>query len=191
MTGPLAPRVVVSLWGHFVAGFKRFRRFRGWWWRPSGDEYKVSVTRLAFCIIWYDKHSADWLAALASPYPAAPDCPRLQEKGGGASHQRGNLHRPQGGCMVFRRAKPGCPVFAAKGGIKNGAHEGAHLASAAILHTSRGRKPGARPGGVSRSRTEPLAPRAVRPGGAINPHARKGASTFGNTGKRRFRPKSP
>ena len=45
-------------------------------------------------------------------------------EGGGASHQRGNLHRPQGGCMVFRRAKPGCPVFAAKGGIKNGA-EGA------------------------------------------------------------------
>ena len=43
------------------------------------------------------------------------------EEGGGASHQRGNLHRPQGGCMVFRRAKPGCPVFAAKGGIKNGA----------------------------------------------------------------------
>ena len=32
-----------------------------------------SVTGLAFCIIWYDKHSANWLAALASPYPAAPD----------------------------------------------------------------------------------------------------------------------
>ena len=53
------------------------------------------------------------------------------------------------------------------------------------LYNSRGREPGARPGGVSRSRTEPLAPRAVRPGGAINPHARKGVSTFGNTGKRR------
>ena len=60
-----------------------------------------------------------------------------------------------------------------------------YLASAAILYTSRGRKPGARPGGVSRSRTEPLAPRAERPGGAINPHARKGVSTFGNTGKHR------
>ena len=30
-------------------------------------------------------------------------------------------------------------------------------------YTSRGRKPGARPGGVSRSRTEPLAPRAKGP----------------------------
>ena len=52
-------------------------------------------------------------------------------EGGGASHQRGNLHRPQGGCMVF----------AAKGGIYTGAPKGAHLASAAILHTSRGRSP--------------------------------------------------
>ena len=44
-----------------------------------------------------------------------------------------------------------------------------YLASAAILHNSRGREPSTRPGGVSRSRTEPLAPRAERPGGAINP----------------------
>ena len=36
-------------------------------------DYKVSVTGLAFYIIWHDKHSAGWLAALASPYPAAPD----------------------------------------------------------------------------------------------------------------------
>ena len=42
----------------------------------TGDEYKVSVTGFTFCIIWHDKHSADWLAALASPYPASPDCPR-------------------------------------------------------------------------------------------------------------------
>ena len=60
-----------------------------------------------------------------------------------------------------------------------------YLASAAVLYTFRGREPSTRPGGVSRSRTEPLAPRAVRPGGAINPHARKGVSTFGNTGKHR------
>ena len=38
-------------------------------------DYKVSVTGLAFYIIWHDKHSADWLAALASPYPASPDFP--------------------------------------------------------------------------------------------------------------------
>ena len=36
-------------------------------------DYKVSVTGLAFYVIWHDKHSADWLAALASPYPASPD----------------------------------------------------------------------------------------------------------------------
>ena len=29
-----------------------------------GNVYKVSVTGLAFCIIWHEKHSADWLAAL-------------------------------------------------------------------------------------------------------------------------------
>ena len=38
----------------------------------TGDEYKVSVTDSPFCVIWHEKHSADWLAALASPYPAAP-----------------------------------------------------------------------------------------------------------------------
>ena len=41
----------------------------------SGDEYKASVTGFTFCVIWHEKHSADWLAALASPYPAAPDFP--------------------------------------------------------------------------------------------------------------------
>ena len=38
-----------------------------------GNAYKVSVTGFTFSVIWYDKHSADWLAALASPYPASPD----------------------------------------------------------------------------------------------------------------------
>ena len=50
-------------------------------------------------------------------------------------------------------------------------------------------EPSTRPGGVSRSRTEPLAPRAVRPGGAINPRG-EAASTFGNTASRRFLPKA-
>ncbi len=76
-------------------------------------------------------------------------------------------------------------VFAAKGGIYTSAPKGAHLASAAILYNSRGRKPGARPGGVSRSQAEPWQPRTERPGGWLNPHARKGVSTFGNTGKHR------
>ena len=64
-------------------GFRRFRGFglplagwfRGWRIALSGNAYKVSVTGLAFYVIWYDRHSADWLAALASPYPAAPDFP--------------------------------------------------------------------------------------------------------------------
>ena len=38
-----------------------------------GNAYKVSVTDSPFCVIWHEKHSADWLAALASPYPALPD----------------------------------------------------------------------------------------------------------------------
>ena len=39
----------------------------------SGDEHEVSVTGFTFSAIWHDRHSADWLAALATPYPAAPD----------------------------------------------------------------------------------------------------------------------
>ena len=42
----------------------------------TGDKYKVSVTGLAFSVIGLDWHPADWLAALASPYPASPDFPR-------------------------------------------------------------------------------------------------------------------
>ena len=41
----------------------------------TGDEYEVSVTSLPYCVIWLNKHSADWLVALASPYPASPDFP--------------------------------------------------------------------------------------------------------------------
>ena len=55
----------------------------------------------------------------------------------------------QGGCQGFNKY-----IMALKA---------PYLASAAILYNSRGRKPGARPGGVSRSRTEPLAPRAKGP----------------------------
>ena len=32
-----------------------------------GNAYKVSVTDLPFCVIWHDRHSAYWLAVLASP----------------------------------------------------------------------------------------------------------------------------
>ena len=36
-----------------------------------------------------------------------------------------------------------------------------------------------------------LGAQGQRPGGAINPHARKGVSTFGNTGKRRYDTQHP
>ena len=48
LTGPSAPRVADC---------------------PSGNAYEVSVTDLPFSVIWHEKHSADWLAALATPYP--------------------------------------------------------------------------------------------------------------------------
>ena len=44
-------------------GFKRFRGGGG----GFAAIFKVSVTGFTFSVIWHDKHSADWLAALASP----------------------------------------------------------------------------------------------------------------------------
>ena len=32
---------------------------RGLWYRPAGDEYKVSVTDSPFYVIWHSKHSGD------------------------------------------------------------------------------------------------------------------------------------
>ena len=43
-----------------------------------GNAYEVSVTDLPFCIICYDNHSADWLAALATPYPGCAGLPPVQ-----------------------------------------------------------------------------------------------------------------
>ena len=63
------------------------------------------------------------------PFAAPPNC-------GGkvvAPATKGGLH--------FLARQGGCMVLDAKGGIKNGARKGAHLASAAILYTSRGRSP--------------------------------------------------
>ena len=57
LTGPLAPRVVDC---------------------PSGNAYEVSVTDLPFSVIWHEKHSADWLAALATPYPGCAGLPPVQ-----------------------------------------------------------------------------------------------------------------
>ena len=43
-----------------------------------GNAYKVSVTGFTFSVIWHDKHSADWLAALATPYPGCAGLPPIQ-----------------------------------------------------------------------------------------------------------------
>ena len=44
----------------------------------SGDEYEVSVTGFTFSVIERNKHSADWLAALATPYPGCAGLPPVQ-----------------------------------------------------------------------------------------------------------------
>ena len=41
---------------------------------PKGDAR--TLRDLLFCVIWHENNSADWLATLASPYPASPDFPR-------------------------------------------------------------------------------------------------------------------
>ena len=56
LTGPLAPRVVDC--------------------RSAAMLIKSALRDLPFCVIWQNNYSADWLAALASPYPASPDFPR-------------------------------------------------------------------------------------------------------------------
>ena len=62
-----------------------------------------------------------------------------------------------------------------------------YLASAAILYNSRGRSP--QPACKAKPITgRTLTAQGQRPGGWLNPHARKGVSTYGNTGKHRTGP---
>ena len=44
--------------------------------RSAAMLIKSALRDLLFCVIGHENNSADWLAALASPYPAAPDFPR-------------------------------------------------------------------------------------------------------------------
>ena len=82
----------------------------------TGDEYEVSVTGLAFSVIWHESNSADWLAAPDFPlFRGKNKTPRTtlfingstvsagccatskRGKGGGVSHQRGiAFPRPSG-----------------------------------------------------------------------------------------------
>ena len=108
---------------------------------------------MLFCVIGQNKHSCDWLAALAT---------------------KGGLHfqRPQGGC---------------KGFIQTGAFYNLKAPTSPAQRYYITPEGGAlNPSG----RRQPVPDRTLgaqgqRPGGAINPHARKGVSTFGNTGKHR------
>ena len=43
----------------------------------AGDEHKISVTGLAFSVIWHENNSADWLAALA-PLSGCAGLPPVQ-----------------------------------------------------------------------------------------------------------------
>ena len=115
----------------------------------------------------------------APPYPAAPDFP---PSGGQNKTPRSNLPicnsivstgysaTACGGKVVatatkggaFSRPQGGCMVFAAKGGIKNGAEGAVSRQRSDTIYLPRA-EPSTRPGGVSRSRTEPLAPRARGP----------------------------
>lgn len=63
-------------------------------------------------------------------------------------------------------------VFAAQGGIKWRPKGRPPPQRSDTSHTSEGESPPTRPGGVSRSRTEPLAPRAVGPGRRHQPSQR-------------------
>ena len=73
-----------------------------------------------------------------------------------------HFHRPQGGRPVFHGRSP-VVWFCRRQAAFILAPQAAHLASAACLHNSRGRSPENRSGRRSRSRTEPLAPRAEGP----------------------------
>ena len=76
-------------------------------------------------------------------------------------------------------------VLAAKGGIYTGAPKGAvprQRSDTIYLPRARALNPSGRRQPVP-DRT--LGAQGQRPGGAINPHARKGVSTYGNTGKHR------
>ena len=95
-------------------------------------------------------------------------------KGGGASHQRGmHFQRPQGGCKGFIiRGR----LLSIKRRPPRQRSDTIYLPRARALNA---------PVRRSRSQAEPWQPRAESPGGWLNPHARKGVSTFGNTGKHR------
>ena len=101
----------------------------------------------------------------------------LRGKGGGASHQRGNLPRPPGRLYGFRRQRR----------YKKWRRKRRTSPAQRYYITPEGESP--QPACKAKPITgRTLGAQGQRPGGAINPHARKGVSTFGNTGKHRSGP---
>ena len=167
---------------------------------PSGNAYKISVTGFAFSVIWHENNSADWLAALASPYPASPDFPLfrgqnkslyafLQRHGSIAKHPwcpliegerwwrqppKGESPSPAGRLYGFRRQRR----------YKKWRRRRRTSPAQRYYITPEGESP--QPACKAKPITgRTLGAQGQRPGGAINPRPRKRASTFGNTGKHR------
>ena len=102
----------------------------------------------------------------------------------------GCLNSSEAGLACFPRAKPGCPVFAAKGGIYTGAPIGRHTSPAERYFIP---PEGESPQPVREASADPgQNPGSPGPSGpaAASTLARR-ASTFGNTGKRRIPHKGP
>ena len=111
-------------------------------------------------------------------------------QGGGASHQRGDAFPtpvgrlygfPTGESPVVKVLYKTGAFYQLKGAVPPQRSGASYLPRAEALNP---------PVRRSRSQAEPLAPRAVRPGGAINPRG-EAASTLGITASRRIPHKSP
>ena len=102
-------------------------------------------------------------------------------EGGGASHQRGMAFpRPPGRLYGFLRQRR----------YKKWRRRRRTSPAQRYYITPEGESP--QPACKAKPITgRTLAAQGQRPGGAINPHARKGVSTFGNTGKHRYDPQHP
>ena len=109
----------------------------------------------------------------------------LRGKGGGASHQRGNLLARRAVGLFSDGRKPGCKGFIQTGAFYN--LEAPTSPAERYYITPEGESP--QPACKAKPITgRTLAAQGQRPGGWLNPHARKGVSTYGNTGKHRADP---